>query len=117
MKIRTRLIVVALVLSAGAAGAQSMQYFSHPSASPLTGAEVVGPVRQNGRDVSVTVTALLGPAFARSITSASVNAQNHLVLVTQAGTTIDAGQMPTSFNFTPALNLSMARNSGYLSLF
>ena len=63
-----RRTILAALLLAGTARAEQppgpMQYFTHPAASPLTGAEIVGPVRQNGRDVTVTTSMLAAQAAA-----------------------------------------------------
>jgi hypothetical protein len=57
-------------------------------------------------------------AVAASIASVQVDATTaHLIVTLLDGTTIDAGPLPTSFSFTPSLNMSVARNSGYLGVF
>jgi hypothetical protein len=76
----------------------------------------LGTTTGTARDAGAAIAAE-NAAIAAQIATASVNSQNHLLLVTVAGHTIDAGPLPTSFAFTPALNLSFSRNSQYVTLF
>ena len=90
-----RLALLAMLLPGMAAAQTPQTYFSHPAPSTLTGSEIVGPVRQNGADKSLTLSALANFVA----TSATVPFQAPLGTPASSSAPCTAGQFEDDANY------------------